>query len=259
MTAPRRSCLVGRFICALYALGLIWAGTVAAADYAREKRWADEITPALVVGDALYLQQASGHQFLALHTPAKNSRAAMIVVHGLGIHPDWGLIGALRSDLPDHGYTTLAIQMPVLAADAKGEDYAALFDDAGERLAAATAWLKAQGHSRVAIVSHSMGARMSNRFLASPPANGIAAWVAIGISSGEFADAAMLKLPILDIYGERDFPQVLKKADTRAAVLTRIKGSAQIEVAGADHYFNGSEAALTRHVRLFLDRQFARP
>jgi hypothetical protein len=83
MTAPRRSYLVGRFICALYALGLVWAGTVAAApDYAREKRWADEITPALVVGDGLYLQQASGHKFLALHTPAKNSRAAVIVVQG---------------------------------------------------------------------------------------------------------------------------------------------------------------------------------
>jgi dienelactone hydrolase len=180
----------------------------------------------------------------------------MIVVHGLGIHPDWGLIGALRSDLPDHGYTTLAIQMPVLAADAKGEDYAALFGDAGERLAAATAWLKAQGHSRVAIVSHSMGARMSNRFLASTPANGIAAWVAIGISSGEFADTAMLKLPILDIYGERDFPQVLQKAEARAAAISKLKGSAQIEVAGSDHYFTGSETALTAHVRRFLDQKF---
>ena len=39
------------------------------------------------------------------------------LVHGLGIHPDWGLIGALRSDLPDAGYTTLSVQMPVLAAD----------------------------------------------------------------------------------------------------------------------------------------------
>ena len=260
MSAPRRSSRLGRCIGALCALGLMWAGTVAAApDYAREKRWADEITPALVVGDALYLQQPSGHKFLALHTPANHARAALIVVHGLGIHPDWALIGALRSDLPEHGYTTLAIQMPVLAADAKGEDYGALFGDAGERLATAAAWLRTQGHSRIAIVSHSMGSCMSNRFLTADPAHGIAAWVAIGISSGEFADAAALKLPVLDIYGERDFPQVRQKADLRAAVLSRLKGSAQIEVPAADHYFNGSEAALTRQVRLFLDRQFSRP
>ena len=101
MTAPRRCYRAGRFICALYALGLIWAGTVAAADYAREKRWADEITPALVVGDALYLQQASGHKFLALHTPAKNSRAAVIVVHGLGIHPDFYQKNDIHIHLPE--------------------------------------------------------------------------------------------------------------------------------------------------------------
>ena len=101
-----------------------------------------------------------------------------------------------------------------------------------------------------------MGARMSNRFLANTPANGIAAWVAIGISSGEFADTTMLKLPILDIYGERDFPQVLQKAEARAAAISKLKGSAQIEVAGSDHYFTGSETALTAHIRRFLDQKF---
>ena len=232
---------------------------IAAPDYAREKRWADEITPTLVVGDPVYIAQPGGHKFLTLYTEAKKPRAAVIVVHGLGIHPDWALIGALRSDLPDAGYTTLSVQMPVLAADAKGEDYPALFGDAAERLAAATAFLKAKGHSRIALVSHSMGSRMSNHFLATHAAPGIAAWVAIGISSGEFVDAARLAFPILDIYGERDFPQVLKNADARAAALTKLKGSAQIEVAGSDHYFAGTEAELVRHVRRFLDRHFSAP
>mgnify|MGYP003340621823 FL=1 len=100
---------------------------------------------------------------------------------------------------------------------------------------------------------------MSNHFLATHAAPGIAAWVAIGISSGEFVDAARLAFPILDIYGERDFPQVLKNADARAAALTKLKGSAQIEVAGSDHYFAGTEAELVRHVRRFLDRHFSAP
>ena len=86
-----------------------------APDYAREKRWADEITPGLVVGDAIYIAQKSGHKFLAIYTEAKPARAAVIVVHGLGVHPDWGLIGALRSGLADQGYATLSVQMPVLA------------------------------------------------------------------------------------------------------------------------------------------------
>ncbi len=235
---------------------LIAYNAIAAPDYAREKRWADEITPTLVVGDPVYLAQKSGHKFLALYTEAPKARAAVIVVHGVGLNPDWAMIGALRSALPDYGYTTLSIQMPVLAADAKGEEYPALFADAAERLTAAVTFLKAKGQTKIALASHSMGARMSNYFLVANPAHGLAAWIAIGISSGEFADTGKLNLPVLDIYGERDFPQVLQKADARAAVLAKLKGSAQIEVPGSDHYFAGSEAALTTRVRQFLEQKF---
>jgi pimeloyl-ACP methyl ester carboxylesterase len=228
---------------------------MAAPDYAREKRWADEITPALVVGDAVYLTQKSGHKVLAIYTEARQPRGAVIVVHGLGMHPDWALIGALRSGLADQGYTTLSVQMPVLAADAKADAYPPLFPDAADRLQAAVAFLNAKGHRKIAIASHSMGARMTNFFLAGTPGNGIAAWISIGIVPSEFAEPGRLRLPVLDIYGERDLPQVLKNAAARAAVLKTLKGSAQIEVAGADHYFTGSEAELVKQARLFLDQR----
>lgn len=244
-----------RAFLALTAL-LVSAACFAQADYAREQRWADELTPGLVVGDAVYLHRKSGHKFLAIYTAAAQPRAAVIVVHGLGVHPDWALIGALRSGLADQGYTTLSVQMPVLAATAKGEEYPDLFPDAAERLQAAVEFLKAKGHRKIALASHSMGARMSNFFLAGTPGNGIDAWVAIGISSGEFTEPAKLHLPVLDIYGENDFPQVLKNADARAATLKLLKGSAQIEVAGADHYFAGNERELVRQVRQFLDQKF---
>lgn len=226
-----------------------------APDYAREQRWADEIKPSLVVGDAIYLQQKSGHKFLSLYTEAPKAPVAVIVVHGMGVHPDWGLIGAMRSGLADSGYTTLAVQMPVLAASALGEDYPELFNDAADRLAIATDYLAGKGYRKIAIVSHSMGARMANQFLASDAERRIDAWVAVGISNGEFASAAKLHAPTLDIYGERDFQGVLAKASARAAVLKTLKGSAQVEVAGADHYFAGSEAELVRQIRQFLDRR----
>jgi dienelactone hydrolase len=225
-------------------------------DYAREKRWADEVTPGIVVGDAVYLTQKSGHKFLAIYADVAQPRAAVITVHGQGVHPDWGLIGALRSGLADHGYATLSVQMPVLATDALREDYFALFPDAAERLQAAVAFLKAKGHRKIVIVSHSLGARMSNLYLTGTPDNGIAAWVSIGISNGQFAAPDKLSMPILDIYGERDFALVLQQAAARAAVLRTRKGSAQIEVAGADHYFAGSESELVKQVRQFLDQRF---
>jgi predicted alpha/beta-hydrolase family hydrolase len=222
-------------------------------DYAREKRWADEITPAILVGDAVYLTQKSGHKFLAIHAPHTKARAGVIVVHGMGVHPDWNLINALRSQLAEQGYTTLSLQMPVLAADAKVESYPALFADAAERLQGAVTFLRDKGHRKVAIVSHSMGARMVNHFLSQGGAGEVDAWVAIGISSGAYLQPQTFKAPVLDIYGEKDFPAVLANAAKRADAIKRIRGSAQISVAGADHYFNGTESDLTRHVKRFLD------
>ncbi len=228
----------------------------AAPDYAREKRWADEITPGLVVGDAVYLAQKSGHKFLALYTESARPRGAVIVVHGMGRHPDWALTGTLRSELADHGYTTLSVQMPVLAADASYDAYPPLFPDAAERLRTAAAFLKAKGHRKIAIACHSLGSRMCNFFLVSAPDHGLGAWISIGIVPSEFVEPAKLRLPVLDIYGERDFPEVLRQTEARANVLRTLGGSAQIEVAGSDHLFTGRESELVTRVRQFLDQKF---
>jgi hypothetical protein len=42
-------------------LSLAWALPAAASDYAREKKWADEIVPGIVVGDPVYLETPRGH------------------------------------------------------------------------------------------------------------------------------------------------------------------------------------------------------
>src|SRR5919108_6342728 len=102
---------------------LIVAHLAYGADYAREKKWAAEITPGIVVGDPVYLEGRAGHKFLTLYTEAPNAQAGLVIVHGIGVHPDHGLISTLRIALADHGYTTLSVQMPILAAEASAEDY----------------------------------------------------------------------------------------------------------------------------------------
>ena len=239
-------------------LCLAWIGAAhAGSDYAREKKWADEITPGVVTGEPVYLEPKGGHKFLGLYTPAAKARGAAILVHGLGVHPDWGLNGGLRTALPERGYATLSIQMPVLAADAKADDYPPLFPEADARIATATAWLRARGYDRIALVSHSMGARMANHYLVDTPNPGVQAWVAIGITA-PFEQPNAIPVPTLDIHGDGDFPQVLKGTAERAFYLRRVKGSAQVVVAGADHYFNGKEADLARFVANFLDRALAK-
>lgn len=245
----RVSASIGGLGCLLL---LLPALAFAQVDYVREQRWADEITPGLVVGDAVYLASPSGRKFLAIWTPNPKAAAALIVVHGLGMHPDWGLINPLRTQLAEQGYATLSVQMPVAFKEVRADRYPALFPEAAERLRTAVEFLRARGMKKIAIVSHSMGARMANHFLNRAGDARVDAWVAIGLQ-GEFTEPATLKAPVLDLYGETEQPAVLEGAPARAAVLRNIRGSAQVQVAGADHFFGGMETELVRRVRVFLD------
>jgi pimeloyl-ACP methyl ester carboxylesterase len=218
-------------------------------DYARELRWADEVVPGLVVGDAVRIETAAKRRFLGILAEAPRSfgnagRGAIILIHGSGAHPDFAVIGQLRALLNDAGFTTLSIQMPVLAADAAAEDYRDLFAEAGERIAAAIDYLRAKKQARVAIVSHSMGARMTLDFLQRKPDAPLAAWVPLAISDGDLTGLPRTAFPVFDVYGEKDFEVVLAKKNDRAAVLRSIPGSKQVTVFGADHFFAGREKQL---------------
>jgi len=203
------------------ALGLI-AFCASAQDYAREKRWESEVTGNLVVGDAVKLRLGSGHEFLALYVPVLNAKVGIVLVHGIGVHPNHGVIGTLRSALADRGYSTLSIQMPVQASDAGSQAYtAAVFAEAVERIAVAGAWLRARGPARLVLLSHSMGSRMSLAFWQKTKDAPYAAWVCLGMPS-DFAGLGKLREPILDVYGESDLPAVRGAAQDRARAIASI-------------------------------------
>ncbi len=224
--------------------------TAGIADYAREKKWADEVVPGLVVGDPVYLQTPRGHHtFLALFTPVAGADRAAIVVHGLGIHPDWGMVGTLRTELADRGFATLSIQMPILAADAQGEAYPPTFPEAAERIAEAVEFLKARGYKNLAIVSHSMGSRMSLVYVSGKPDPAVKSWASLGISVGDYK---AVKLPVLDLYGDNDLPPVLANAGTRKQSFAAA-GSRQVTIGRADHFFTGREGEMVEAVADFLN------
>ena len=220
------------------------------ADYVREKNWADEVTASIVTGDAVYLEQKNGHKFLTLLTEAKDARIGVVVVHGSGMNPDWALIGVLRTKLAEQGYTTLSVQMPVLAKDAKHEAYPRIFPDATERLQIAVDFLKTKGFNKIAIVSHSMGSRMSHAYLSKRPDAAVVGWAALGILQDTYA---AIKIPVLDLYGQNDFPEVVKAARKRGASLKGHAGSKQVVVPGSDHFYNDHEEEMVGAVKSFLD------
>lgn len=236
-------------IAAMFGLLIVSTNVIAAPDYAREKRWGDEIVPGLIVGDAIYLTQKNGHKFLGIFAEEDNARMGLVVVHGMGIHPDWGMVSTLRQGLFDHGYTTLSIQMPILAADASYKAYPAVFPDAVERLQIAVAYLKQKGYQHIAIVSHSNGSRMSRVYMANNP-HKVTAWAALSLTQGDTFRG--VKVPVLDLYGENDLPHVLSSTVKRNASLTNT-ASKQVVIPDTNHFYAGHEETMVKVVKDFLD------
>lgn len=234
----------------LLSLFLTVAEVSANADYEREKRWANEVLPGLIVGEAIYITQKNRHQFLSLFSEAENKKMALVVAHGMGVHPDWGMISTLRQDLFDYGFTTLSIQMPVLAADASYKSYPQLFNDAAERLKLAVNFLKRKGYQRVVIVSHSNGSRMSRVYMEKNPVD-VNAWVALSLTQGDTYEG--ITAPVFDLYGENDLVHVTNTAHSRKRTIKDNKLSKQMMIPDANHFFNNKEDEMVVAVKSFLD------
>ena len=247
-------CVLSRFSgCVLLAL---LSSPSLAQDHEREARWAEETLATLVDGEPIRLAQANGHRFLGLWLPARQARGAVIIAHGRGWAPDHDLYGALRVKLADAGYSTLSIQMPVLPSTAKIGDYIPTYGDADERFGLAADWLRARGPTKLAIVSHSLGATMANHYLTSGSDVKVNAWVFIGIVNG-LEDMFRIKIPVLDVYGSLDWSVTIVGADERRKQIQRIAGSEQVVIDGAMHFFEDRRDALTQVIVRFLDRVLA--
>ena len=250
------------------AAGLVAAllATVAAAappqrivpDMAREDRWAEQVAPDIVVGDVVWLSTKLRPKVLAIYTrPPGTAKAAVIVVHGLGVNPDWEVIGVLRTALADRGFATLSVQMPVLAADAPPADYVALYPEAGARLSAALAWLHERGYAKVAIVSHSLGAAMTDAWLAHAAAgsggSGIAAWVPLGMA---VPFSKRPRMPVLDVVASSDLPAVVASNPARVAELPADGCSRAVTIQSTDHFYAGAQTRLIDTIAPFLSEVF---
>ena len=226
-----------------------------AMDYEREKRWSDQILPAVLVGDPVWIKQKSGHEFLGLYTLAEQPRGAVVIGHGRGWNPDFELYGALRTRIAEAGYTTLSIQLPVLGPGAKVGDYIPTYGDGAERYELAARFLRDKGYKNVGIVSHSLGATMANYYLIKADEVPVKAWVFIGIING-LEEMFRIKIPVLDVFGSKDWEITQVGAYERKKQIDKVRGSQQVVVPDALHFFEGKEDELVKVVVSFLDQVF---
>ena len=239
-------------------IGTLVAGSALAqslSDSAREKRWAEQIVPGIVVGDAVDLQTEDGSRFLGLLTVVERARGAVLLIHGAGMHPDHGIVGELRVHLADRGYTTLSLQMPVTRTEDESlREYLKLFPEAERRIAAGVRFLQDKGAGRVAIVSHTgLGTGMAYRYLRRRLHEApIFAWVALSFF-GRMEGMAGAPFPIFDLYGTNDFREMRGNADQRKGVLDTVPGSRQLAAPDGGRNLAGGEKTVLREVPAFLD------
>ena len=231
-------------------------------DLQRESRLRGEIEDMILDGDPVSLA-VDDHEFLSIYTEADEPKAGIIILHGRGFHPDWhDVAGPLRVGLVESGWSTLSVQMPVLEKEAKYYDYVPLFEGGAKRIDSAIAYLKEQGLERIILLAHSCGAHMAMHWVDSTTKLPIHGFIGLGMGATDFKQymakpfpLEKLNIPVFDLYGENDYPAVIKMAPERLAGITAggDPKSQQKVLSGANHYFTSKDDELTEAVSEWLD------
>ena len=268
-TAPRRTVRGLRyaastlFLAGALAASAFAAHLAAAQDLERERRLEAEIVDMILDGEPVHLD-AGRHSFLAIHTEAEGDgpRAAVLVLHGRGFHPDWpDVAGPLRTELPAYGWETLSLQMPVLEKSARYYDYEPIFPAAFPRIRAGIEFLRERGADPVVLAAHSCSAHMAMAFVRRHGDTEFDGLVGIGMGATDVGQPmrepfplAAMSVPVLDLFGDEDYPSVPREAPDRLAAI-RAAGnphSAQRVVPGADHFFRDRDEELVEAVAEWL-------
>ncbi len=232
-------------------------------DYAREQRMIDEIADAILDGDVITLNDGQ-RDFAGIYMEAESDRkGAVIILHGRGFHADWAdTVNPLRVGLPAHGWDTLSLQMPVLEKTAKYYEYVPLFPEAGPRIEAGIKYLREQGVEKIVLLAHSCGAHMAMTWIGDKGDDAIDAYAGLGMGATDYKQPMLepfplekMKVPVLDLYGENEYPAVIRMAPERKAAMEKAGNplSKQVVLPGADHYFSGIGDPLVESVAAWLD------
>lgn len=242
------------------------SSVVYSSDLMREQRMTDEIVDVIIDGDAVFLE-ADSHKFLSLYAEADDARGVVIILHGRGFHPDWqDTVNPLRVGLTEFGWNTLSVQMPVLEKQAKYFDYVPLFPEAVARIDAAIKFAREHDNKEIVLLAHSCGVHMAMAWVDAQTesiSQKIDAFVGLGMGATDYQQPMekpfpfnKLTIPVLDVYGENDYPGVLREAPERLSKMQAAgnEKTGQKMVIGADHYYEDKGESLTQVVAEWLQK-----
>lgn len=240
------------FLCLL--ISVIRTG--AAADVARESQLAGDLLKTAAVKQAVWLASKNG-KFLGLYleTEKSPSSKAAIILHDQDGGPDQPLfVRRLRQALPDRGWSTLSLQLPLREQGADRQDYFSLLPETSERIQAGIRYLTDHQAGNIVLVGYGLGA-LAALYSAQNQPTSIAGIVAVSLGVPAAAPKMAqtleliknLKLPLVDIYAEHDQPDIVATASDRRLAARGRSDYRQIEIGLVDHtYQNDLDLAIKR-------------
>ena len=232
-----------------------------AGDQNRELEYAAEIAKQPLIGKSQWLE-AAGQRFFCLYTESEktdNAQAA-IILHDIGGDPDQKpVLHGLRTELPQHNWTTLALQLPLREKSATEADYYGLFAEAQLRIRAAVDFLQKSGAKKIALIGYGLGALQAVYAVSEKPEN-IVAVAAISLPVPESAAPQAqsllfiknIALPLLDVYAEFDLPAVLNTAQQRRQAGKENPVFWQVRMEGENHAYQQDYERLVKRVYSWL-------
>jgi len=187
-----------------------------------------------------------------------DSKNGLILVHGKGKHPTWLVVDPLRKGINEKlGYHTLSLQMPTGYSNWK--DYAEGFPDAYNIIKEAISFMKNEkGVTRIFLLGHSMGSRMSSAFVSEDSNHRLTGLIVAGCRNNGGAPLSCdenlegIDIPVLDIWGGNNGKDSNSASEREGLVSGKYK---QVEISGANHKFEGYESELVDAVVDWLKLQ----
>ena len=134
-------------------------------------------------------------------------------------------------------------------------------DEAAPRINAGIQYLMSKQVRNIIIIGHGLGAQMGVHSLVKNPQPAIKGLITISMSNSDEDPVFItneqlgnINIPVLDIYGDNDHPNVVRSVKDRISVAKASRNIQMIEIDGAGQYFSGQEEILIKRIRGWLKR-----
>ena len=216
-----------RYTLILKALTILFCSPLSASNLWKEDNIAKQIQKITDDKEIVWLETDDRQPTLALYKEPviTDIKGATIILHDIGHQPNWSqVIAPLRMQLPQNGWHTLSVQMPIPDRLWQFNSPEDIYSASINRLQAAITYLQTKNIKNLILIAQGDSAALASHYLSSSQ-HPFSAFVAISITHG--ADASdwrnisqsmkSLNLATLDIYAEHDRPNVLNSIPLRLA------------------------------------------